>query len=106
MDKEKQTVTEDNTVLNGSERRRKFILEKCQNFDDDQDLNSFSEFTENRRKSNSTSKLACTKDLCLIKEDGESNDRQGEIRSTSGSAPFQNDTSSYHGDVEKSPQKW
>ena len=106
MDKEKQTVTEDNTVLNGSERRRKFILEKCQNFDDDKDINYFSEFTENRQKSNSTSKLACTKDLCLIKEDGESNDRQEDIRSTSGITPFQNDDSSYHGEVEKSPKKW
>ena len=103
---EKQTLADDKVALNGSERRRKFILEKCQNFDEDQDCNYFSELTENRRKSNSTSQLAYTKDLSLITEDGESHDKQEEVRSTSRTAPFQDDSSSYYGKLEKSPQKW
>ena len=106
MDTEKQTVTEDKTVSNGSERRRKFILDKCQNFDDDPDLNYLSELTENRPKSNSTSNILFTNDLCLMKEDGESHEKQEDVRSTSRIAPLQNDNSSYHGEVEKCPHIW
>ena len=106
LETEKQTAIEDKVALNGSERRRKFILEKCQNFDEDKDFNYFGELTKNRPKSNSTSNIACTKDLCLITGDGENNEKQEEVRSTSGIAPFQNDSSSYHREVEKSPQKW
>ena len=106
LETEKQTLTDDKVALNGNERRRKFILEKCQNFDEDQDCNYFSELTENRRTSISTSKLPCTIDLSLITEDGKSHDKQEEARSTSRIAPFQGDSSSYHGKVEKSPQKW
>lgn len=81
-------------------------MEKCQNFDEDKDFNYFSELTENRPKSNTASKLACTKDLCLIKEDGKCHDKQGEIRSTSGITRFKGDSSPYHGKLEKSPEKW
>ena len=105
LETEKQTATEDKVALNGSERRRKFILEKCQNIDDDKDFNYFSELTEDRPKSNSASKLASTKDLCLIKEYGECHDKLEEIRSTSGIASFQGDSSSYHGKLENLPQK-
>ena len=80
-------------------------MEKCQNFDEDKDFNCFSELTENRPESNSASKLASTKDLCLIKEYGECHDKQEEIRSTSGIAPSQGDSSSYHGKLENLPQK-
>ena len=75
-------------------------MEKCQNIDDDKDFNYFSELTEDRPKSNSASKLASTKDLCLIKEYGECHDKLEEIRRNQG------DSSSYHGKSEKSPQKW
>ena len=81
-------------------------MEKCQNFDEDKDFNHFTELTENRPKSNYKPKIACTKDLCLLTEDGENHEKEEEVRRTSGISPFQNDSSSYRGEVEKSPQKW